>query len=69
MVFLIKDGHNSSPIIIAFAILANYVINCMFYEYIKANLLNGKDKVFSEHRILYPRTTKSIVNWSMLTSF
>ena len=69
MVFLIKDGHKSSPIIIAFAILANYAINCMFYEYIKANILNGKDKVFAEHKASYPRTSKSIVNWSMLTSF
>jgi len=58
MIFLLRDGHNSSPIIIAFALLANFCINCIFYEFIKARLLNGKDKMFAEHCTIYKGTTK-----------
>ena len=69
MIFMLKDDHKSSPIIIAFALIANVTLNCIFYEFIKARVLHGKDKLFSQHQDVYKRTAKSIINWSMLTSF
>ena len=69
IVFLIKDGHNSSPILIAFALLCNYAINCIFYEFAKTRILFGKDKSFKEYSDAYKATQKAIMTWSMLTSF
>jgi len=50
IVFLLRDGHNSAPILIAVGLGANYVINCIFYEFLKSRLLNGKDKLFNAYQ-------------------
>ena len=49
MIFLLKDGHESSPIIVAFALCANFCINCTFYEFLKMYILSGQDQAFSEY--------------------
>lgn len=49
VIFLLKDGHNSSPMIIAFGLVANFILNCIFYEFLKTRILNKKDKLFLEH--------------------
>ncbi len=69
MVFMIRDNHNSSPILIAFALLANFVINCIFYEFLKTRILNGRDKQFFEYQKKFSGTQKMIMNFAMLTSF
>ena len=43
VIFLIRDNHNSSPIIVVMAIFFNYCINCFFYEYMRNKMLKGKD--------------------------
>lgn len=35
LIFMLKDGHSGSPLIIAFALILNYIINCIFYSFIK----------------------------------
>ena len=67
--FLVKDSHNSSPILIAFALLCNYAINCVFYEFAKSRILHGKDKMFAQYTQEYKSTQKLVLTWSMLTSF
>lgn len=69
MIFLLKDSHNSSPILIAVALVANYACNCIFYEFLKARVLHGKDKLFNEYQSTFPSTSKLILKFSMLTSF
>lgn len=69
MIFLLKDKHNSSPILIAVALVANYACNCIFYEFLKNRLLHGKDKKFNEYQSTFPATAKCILNFSMLSSF
>lgn len=69
MAFLLKDGHNSSPLIIIFALVCNLILNCVFYEFAKSRLLGGNDKLFKEYQSNYRRTQKNILFWSMLTSF
>lgn len=64
-----KDSHNSSPILIAFALLCNYAINCVFYEFAKSRILHGKDKMFAQYTQEYKSTQKLVLTWSMLTSF
>jgi uncharacterized membrane protein len=69
MLFLLKDGHNSSPLIVAFAITCDYLINCTFYEFLKTYILTGEDIFYTEYRDNYTRTSKAITTWSMVTSF
>ena len=64
-----KDGHSGSPILIAFALIFNYIINCIFYSFIKQRLINGKDPLYQEYCVNYGRTQRLILNWCMLTSF
>ena len=69
VIFMIKDGHRSSPTMIAVALLFNLTLNCIFYEFLKARYLNGKDKGYTEYQNQYPRTSRWILNMSMLTTF
>ena len=69
MIFLLKDSHNSSPILIAVALVASYMCNCVFYEFLKARVLVGKDKLYNEYQTTFPRTSKMILTFAMLTSF
>lgn len=69
MIFLLKDEHNSSPILVAVALVANFACNCIFYEFLKGRLLLGKDKQYNEYQQSFPRTAKAILNFAMLTSF
>ena len=69
MSFMLKDDHNSSPLIIAFALVMNLILNCIFYDFAKTRLLGGNDKLFKEYQETYRRTQKNILFWSMLTSF
>lgn len=68
-IFLLRDNHNSSPILITFALIANYIINCIFYDFLKTRILNGRDKLFAEYQKSFSATQKLIMNFSMLTSF
>lgn len=43
LVYLVRDGHSDSPLIIVLALFCNYCINCFFYEYMKNEILRGKD--------------------------
>jgi hypothetical protein len=61
---LIKDGHESSPFIVAFALVSNCVINCVFGEFLKEYLLRGKDPLFLEYRNTQTSTAKKIISWS-----
>ena len=69
LAFLVKDGHGGSPIIILFALIANGALNYIFYEFVKARLLEGKDREFHEYSLAFKRTQRWILVWSMLTSF
>lgn len=69
LAFLVKDGHGGSPIIILFALIANGALNYIFYEFVKARLLEGKDREFHEYSLTFKRTQRCILVWSMLTSF
>jgi len=69
MVFMLKDKHSSSPLIVAAALIANYALNCVFYEFLKTRMLNGRDKAFNEYQTSFKGTAKLIMNFSMLTSF
>ena len=68
LVFLLRDDMNSSPIIIAGVLLANYCINCFFYEFARTKIMNGSDEQFAEYLKEYRHVEKSLLNWSMLTS-
>ena len=69
IIFMWKDGHSGSPILIAFALIFNYIINCIFYSFIKQRLINGKDPLYQQYCVTHGRTQRWILNWSMLTSF
>ena len=68
-VFLVKDGHNASASVVAFALVANYILNCIFYEFYKIRIDKGHDKLYSDYKYAYPATQKAIITWSMITSF
>jgi hypothetical protein len=68
-VFMVKDGHNASASVVAFALLANTIVNCMFYEFYKIRIDKGHDKLYAEYKRAYPNTQKAIITWSMITSF
>lgn len=51
VIFLLRDDHNSSPIIVVMAIFFNVCINCFFYEYMRNKMLKGKDKLFNEYQV------------------
>ena len=55
-IFMWKDGHSSSPILILVALGCNYIINCIFYEFIKQRLLNGRDQSYQEYAVTHTRT-------------
>ena len=67
--FLIKDGHNASASVLGFALLANYILNCIFYEFYKIRIDKGHDKLYAVYKEQYPTTQKQIMTWSMITSF
>ena len=69
MAFYIKDNHNASASIVAFALVCNTIVNCMFYEFYKIKIDKNSDKLYGEYKRTYPNTQKSIMTWSMLTSF
>ena len=54
--FLVKDGHNASASVVAFALLANYIMNCIFYEFYKIRIDKGNDKLYAEYKRAFPRT-------------
>ena len=55
-IFLLKDGHNASASVVAFALLANYILNCIFYEFYKIRIDKGHDKLYAEYKRDYPTT-------------
>ena len=69
LIFLLKDSHNSSPILISVALVGNYACNCIFYEFLKARVLHGKDKLYNDYRTTFPGTAKMILRFSIVTSF
>jgi hypothetical protein len=47
--FLIKDGHSASTILVAFALLSNYIINYLFYEFWRTRLCK-EDTQYQQYR-------------------
>ena len=44
--FMLKDEHRSSALLIGIALILNVILNCIFYEFLKKRMLNGRDKSF-----------------------
>ena len=69
LIFLLKDGHTASGSVVALALVANYILNCVFYEFYKIRIDKGHDKLYADYKHGYPTTQKAIMIWMMLTSF
>lgn len=68
LAFLIKDGHSASTLLVAFALVSNYVLNWIFYEFYKDRLLK-EDSHFNEYKEINKPAQNQIMNWSMILSF
>jgi hypothetical protein len=53
--FLIKDGHSASTLLVAFALVSNYVLNWIFYEFYKERLLK-EDNYYKEFKELHKKS-------------
>ena len=69
LIFMLKDGHTASGSVIALALVANYILNCVFYEFYKIRIDKGHDKLYADYKQGFPATQKTIIVWMMLTSF
>lgn len=49
LIFLIKDGHSASTIIVVIGLVCNYFINYLFYDFYKDRLLK-EDKYYQEYK-------------------
>lgn len=68
LVFLILDKHTASASIVSIALLANYTINYLWYEFY-TDRLKKLDKLFIEYKQKYPKSDRLIKFISVLTSF
>ena len=68
LAFLIKDGHSASTLLVAFALLSNYVLNWVFYEFYKDRLLK-EDKHYKAYKEQFKGAQNQIIDWSMILSF
>ena len=66
--FLIKDGHSASTMLVAFALVSNYIINLFFYDFYKERILK-EDTKYIEYKKANKGPAAQIIQWSMLTSF
>jgi hypothetical protein len=66
--FLIKDGHSASTLLVIFALLCNYILNCIFYDFYKERMLK-EDLKYLEYKTENRTAAAQIIQWSMITTF
>lgn len=55
--FLIKDGHEASTMLVAFALVSNYVLNYLFYEFYKERLVK-EDRHYQVYTEKHPQASQ-----------
>ena len=50
LIFLLKDGHTASASVVALALVANYMLNCVFYEFYKIRIDKGHDSLYATYK-------------------
>lgn len=68
LVFLIMDKHTASASIVSVALLGNYTVNYLWYEFY-TDRLKKQDKIYQEYRTKFPKTDRFIKFVAILTSF
>ena len=68
LIFLIMDKHTASATIVSVALLGNYTVNYLWYEFYN-DRLKKHDKIYQEYRNKYPKTDRFIKFFAVLTSF
>jgi hypothetical protein len=68
LIFLAKDYHKASGTLMTIALVNNYIINCIWYNYYKDRIL-AHDSEYRNYKLKHPRTQKLIVIFSVLTNF
>ena len=68
LVFLIRDKHTASATIVSMALVGNFTVNYLWYEFYN-DRLKKHDKLFQEYRNKYPKTDRFIKFFAVLTSF
>ena len=74
LIFLIKDNHKASATMIGVALICNYIINLIWYNFYKERILTlqpnaiGGD-VYGDYKNTYKCTQKTILIFSLLTTF
>lgn len=68
IIFLIKDGHSASSLLVAFALISNYIVNYLFYDFYKDRILK-EDKHYQAYLVEHKKTADRVLTWSMILSF
>jgi len=68
LVFLIMDKHTASATIVSVALLGNYTVNYLWYEFYN-DRLKKHDKIYQAYRNKYPKMDRFIKFFAVLTSF
>lgn len=74
LVFLIKDYHKASATMIGIALINNYIINLIWYNFYKERVLTQQPNAvggmtYGEYKNTYKCTQKTILIFSLLTTF
>lgn len=68
LVFLILDKHTASAAIVSVALLGNYTVNYLWYEFY-TDRLKKQDKLYQEHKTKYANTDRFVKFIAVMTSF
>lgn len=74
LIFLIKDFHKASATMIGLALINNYIINMVWYNFYKERILTAKVNAiggytYGDYKNTYKCTQKTILIFSMITTF
>jgi transposase len=54
--------------LVIFALLCNYILNCIFYDFYKERMLK-EDLKYLEYKTENKTAAAQIIQWSMITTF